>query len=78
MVLTFLCLPHLLNIMVLTRDKRVYYIARPWVFILALQEKKEEGEEENEEEEEEAKNERRRTYPILIVANEKDKTKVFL
>lgn len=42
MVLTFLRLSYSLNIMVLTRDKLVYYIARFWVFILALQEKEEE------------------------------------
>lgn len=66
MVLTFLRLSYSLNIMVLTRDKLVYYIARFWVFILALQEKKEEGGrgQENEEEEEE-KNEKEEglSYP---------------
>lgn len=74
MVLTFLSLSYSLNRMVLTRNKLVYYIARFWVFILAVQEKKEEGDRRMRRRKRN-RMKRRRAYPILV-AN--DKTEVFL
>lgn len=69
MVLTFLSLSYSLNRMVLTRNKLVYYIARFWVFILAVQEKKEEGDRRMRRRKR-RRMKRRRAYPILV-ANDK-------
>lgn len=69
MVLTFLSLSYSLNRMVLTRNKLVDYIARFWVFILAVQKKKEEGDRRMRRRKR-RRMKRRRAYPILV-ANDK-------